>query len=686
MATPPPNELRQLILKFYSENDPGKLRMGLDVNGIVEWTSRNGMNALNTMLKKQFGKGIDPQQKLGTATQQFMRMSTVLTPQAASVKVSQQAMKQNLQENSAKDQILYKLQVFYKEHDPSKLNDLDKLVTFAMYHGVRKLNSKLVSKYGVGIPEEDVQLPTNFRKEGGASPGSVPPKTPPRRKPPGLAPAASGESEEELRADVIKYYEKVDPEQLDALDAIMDWAMMIGRKELDEKLEQIYGISLDHVTRPERVEAREREESARYESEQQSRMGQPQVKQPPPQPPREGPDVREFSEMTNDEIRNQLILFYEKHDEATIEKIDQILALALKLGRAEMNEKLYDIYAESLDDVVYQAYENGDLGEDEEEYYEDEGYGEYEEEGGYNSGPYLSPEPTEKPKKKGFLGKIKNAIGGAPKAGKQGSFVDSRGGSYTSEVPPQQPQRAQGNSYYESSSGYGQNNYQGYQQDSYETGYGQQGYQQSYEQDPAEAMKSSIAQMAQKFKQRDKDDRFKKFEGGVDACDDYEIDMLGENMGACKNCGFPRMQHRNRKQRVLEIRNSKGLPSVKEMIKARNAYAKETNYKPTTPFQHKGSFHSPMPRRPKAGGGGGGWKKPAKKVVARQKSAKKNPGGPCKKFELDMLASSAVCTTCGYNKLAHTAEKRKTFQQFFAPIYHDSDDDDEESGFDDYYE
>ena len=71
-GTPAPNELRQLILKFYSENDPGKLRMGLDVNGIVEWTSRNGMNALNTMLKKQFGKGIDPNQKLGTATQQFM--------------------------------------------------------------------------------------------------------------------------------------------------------------------------------------------------------------------------------------------------------------------------------------------------------------------------------------------------------------------------------------------------------------------------------------------------------------------------------------------------------------------------------------------------------------------------------------------------------------------------------------
>lgn len=93
-------------------------------------------------------------------------MSTTLTPQAASVKVPQNVMKQSLQENSAKDQILYKLQEFYKEHDPSKLNDLDKLVTFAMYHGVRKLNSKLISKYGVGIPEEDVKLPANFRQEG----------------------------------------------------------------------------------------------------------------------------------------------------------------------------------------------------------------------------------------------------------------------------------------------------------------------------------------------------------------------------------------------------------------------------------------------------------------------------------------------------------------------------------------
>lgn len=515
----------------------------------------------------------------------------------------------------------------------------------------------------------------------------MPPKTPPRRKPPGLA-QGNGESEEELRADVVKYYEKVDPEQLDALDAIMDWAMMIGRKELDEKLEQIYGISLDHVTRPERVKEREALENAEYESRKKASTarGQPVVKEPPPQPTRAGPDVREFSEMTRDEIREQLILFYQKHDEDTIEKIEQILDLALKLGRAEMNEKLYDIYAESLDDVVYQAFENGGVVGGEEEYYDDEGYDDYEDDGYGYTAPVQSPAPTEKPKKKGFLGKIKNAIAGTPKPGKQGSFVGSRGGSYVSEG---MPQRTQGNSYYEGGEQgyeeeYEQGYDQGYDQGSYRQGSYQE-YGQSQNQDPAEQMKSSIAQMAMKFKQRGEEDRFAKFEGGDDACDDYEIDMLGENMGACKNCGFPRMQHRNRKQRVLEIRNSKGLPSVKEMIKARDAYARETNYKPVTPMQHKGSFHSPVQRtratpKPKVGG----FKKNTP-VVARQKSMKKNPAGPCKRFELDMLANAAVCATCGYNKLAHSAEKRKTFQQFFAPIYHDNDDDDE-SGFDDYYE
>ena len=521
--------------------------------------------------------------------------------------------------------------------------------------------------------------------------------------PPGLSPAGKngdGESEDELRADVIKYYEKVDPEQLDALDAIMDWAMMIGRTELDEKLEQIYGISLDHVTRPERVKEREARENERYES-QRKMSAKPMVKQPPqqqqqPQVPSGGADVREFTEMTRDEIRDQLILFYEKHDVDTIEKIEQILDLALKLGRAEMNEKLYDIYAESLDDVVYEAYESGGVGGGEDEYYDDYEYDDEQQD--YQSGqPMMSPPPVEK-KKKGFIGRIKNVIGAKAAGGKQSSVVGSQGGSYTSEVQQPPPRGGNNNSYYETEQqGYGsyqEETYQNesYEDDSYQSGYAAQGqsyqqgggYQQGYQQDPAEAMKSSIAHMAQKFKQRGEQDRFQKFEGGVEACDDYEIDMLGENMGACKNCGFPRMQHRNRKQRVLEIRNSKGLPSVKEMIKARNAYAKETNYKPTTPMQHKGSFHSPIGRRPPHRAGGGGFKKKNTPVV-RQKSAKKNPGGPCKNYELDMLASGAVCATCGYNKLAHSAEKRKTFQQFFAPIYHDSDDDDE-SGFEDYYE
>lgn len=92
-------------------------------------------------------------------------MSTTLTPGVASTKMPQNVVDQAVEENDTKDQILYKLQKFYEQHDPSKLNDLDKLVTFAMYHGIRKLNTKLVSKYGEGIPEGEVKVPVDFRKE-----------------------------------------------------------------------------------------------------------------------------------------------------------------------------------------------------------------------------------------------------------------------------------------------------------------------------------------------------------------------------------------------------------------------------------------------------------------------------------------------------------------------------------------
>ena len=39
-AEPSAKRLRDLLVDFYSEYDPEKLRRGLDINGIVQWTKR----------------------------------------------------------------------------------------------------------------------------------------------------------------------------------------------------------------------------------------------------------------------------------------------------------------------------------------------------------------------------------------------------------------------------------------------------------------------------------------------------------------------------------------------------------------------------------------------------------------------------------------------------------------------
>lgn len=502
-----------------------------------------------------------------------------------------------------------------------------------------------------------------------------------------------GESEDELRADIIKYYEQVDAEQLDALDAIMDWALMIGRKELDEKLEQIYGISLDHVTRPERVKAAQAEANA---APRKLPTPGPAVNQVPRSPAPTGKkeaDVRDFSEMTEKEIRDQLALFYKKHDEDTIEKLDQIYNLALKLGRAEMNEKLYDIYNETLDDVVHEEFvKNQQRGLASQQPVEQMHI--------QTEQQYEQPRQSQKQKKGGLFGKLKKALP-TPKLPKVGSFVESsvsntNGSYYTATDYDSGNQSRMYNSPPQLPPGPGM-----LAQDRE----AQTRYRNSAKRAPpppeietANEIKSNIAKMAMEFKNRE-NSRFDKFENLEDACDNYEIDMLGENMGACKNCGFPRMQHKNRKQRVLEIRNSKGLPNVREMIKARNAFAQENRAAPLLFKKNSyGSFTSAT-STPK-------FRAPAPKPITQQRSKqkpqqkpqpmpfstntgrRKDPKGPCRTFQLDMLApTDATCVNCGYNRAAHSSDKRKTFKKFFAPIYNEDqeeyDDDDE---FDDNYD
>ena len=57
---------------------------------------------------------------------------------------------------------------------------------------------------------------------------------------------------------------------------------------------------------------------------------------------------RPFEEMRDEEIIAELTIFYKKHDPDNLEKLQQVLMLSRNLGRPILNEKLREIYGESL--------------------------------------------------------------------------------------------------------------------------------------------------------------------------------------------------------------------------------------------------------------------------------------------------------------------------------------------------
>lgn len=331
--TPEPNRLRALILQFYSANDPGKLKMGLDVNGMVEWTSRNGIDALNQMLLNQFNKVIDVNLKVGNKRDQFKRMSNAFTPNVyADIQAQSAAAAQK--EKNKEMTIRIKLQKFYMKNDPSKVQNMDKLVKFAMYHGEDKLNEKLQGKYGYGLEsvstddvsdDEDLDDGNNIAQESVAE-----------------NQLHHSIDKGKVKKDLIKFLKSEnDDEQLEVVDEMVDWASKIGMEEFNEKLEQMYGISLEDKLKD--LERQRRIENAG--SVDRPRSEYSEIEATP------------FAEMTDDDIREELIRFYSRHDMSIVERISDVIHVAKQLGREDLNGKLTEIYGENLIDVENEGKE-----------------------------------------------------------------------------------------------------------------------------------------------------------------------------------------------------------------------------------------------------------------------------------------------------------------------------------------
>lgn len=266
------SRIRELLLDFYTENDPYRLNMGLDVFSMVVWTQQNGLEALNDLLYDQYGKVIDPTKQLGGAGASFKRFSTLMATDSAN-------------EAALRNRIYNVLVEFYEDRDPSKIGRLNDFVQYIMLHGLSAFNRKLRAKYNDEIVLQEEDARATYRKprvstalsddtgsvftvgtlQRSASSENFDEDEPP---PPPLddlsAIKADPEGAEALRAKLKGYYAFYDPGKLDHVDAIVDWGLQIGEEELEGKLIQVYGAGFNKQDKQDRPRSERKRSSVRH--------------------------------------------------------------------------------------------------------------------------------------------------------------------------------------------------------------------------------------------------------------------------------------------------------------------------------------------------------------------------------------------------------------------------------------
>jgi len=230
---------------------------------------------------------------------------------------------------------------FYEKHDPSKIDNIHKLLRFAKYHGIEALNEKIESKYGVGV------MQPKDRSSYRSKPSIIDDDSLNSEEELEMALDAMDKQShrlklhdidrEQLRYDLIAFYKSEnDSAQIEVVDNMIEWAARIGMDEFNEKLEQIYGISLEDkmkdLQRQNKVAQRRTYKDSVYSHTSE----------------------KKFENMTEEEITQELSLFFQKHDPSALHMIGERVKIAKRIGRADLNEKLESLYGETLDDVIHQ--------------------------------------------------------------------------------------------------------------------------------------------------------------------------------------------------------------------------------------------------------------------------------------------------------------------------------------------
>lgn len=292
--------LRDLVLQFYTIHDPQRLQDGIDINGMVTWAMEKGIPTLNAMLMKTYGEGIDlnDTSELNSAAH-INRVSMAVSGRPVlnmhemkKIRIAEQLKKFYKRHDPSKLQSIFKLTEYalYKGENAlnhklrqkygEDLRSLDKEDSVDS-HSTTSHITELIPPLGAVIlgnnnikanintdpeyheiigtevmpveepespdsPEEVIiKKPSVIFSDISDSPEKENLDTEGTEAELGTVENNLNVDKEKLEAELLRFYKHHDPDKVMVLEALVIWALQLGRHGYNEKLTQLYGADLD---------------------------------------------------------------------------------------------------------------------------------------------------------------------------------------------------------------------------------------------------------------------------------------------------------------------------------------------------------------------------------------------------------------------------------------------------------
>eukprot|EP00924_Labyrinthula_sp_SR-Ha-C_P009222 snap_masked-scaffold_2-processed-gene-16.17-mRNA-1 protein AED:1.00 eAED:1.00 QI:0/-1/0/0/-1/1/1/0/653 len=329
-------DIRKHLLTFLSENDPDLIPSGYDLTGLVDYALNNGVQAVQELFRSRYNKTVDFSRRID-ANEEFKNITRSVSAQ--------------FEKNQMK--VRMELGKFFQRYDPEMLEKEDvlkKMVDFAINNGVAKLNEKfLLKRYQVGLPEFQIT------KAKANAQLAVVQKT------------NFGLDTKRLKMNLVRYFQTIQrPDAVPQVDQYVDWANTeVGIEVLDSRFNGLFGHAFLETLASIGVEGHSNYELG----------GKPSISPKTPTVAASEPGIaddehssdaydseysseeefvddsaeqRPFSEMSQEEIMQELTAFYTEYDPGNLGNVEKIVSQAKKLGRGKLNELLHNMFGHHL--------------------------------------------------------------------------------------------------------------------------------------------------------------------------------------------------------------------------------------------------------------------------------------------------------------------------------------------------